>query len=167
MPPPSLGSPLLARPASMCQSLAMSFPGLFRYLPNPVLPIRPGFPGLRYGGSCQRMMPRHEIFQPTRSDMGIDLSRRNVGMTEHFLQGTQIGTVIQEMRGEGVTQDMRRDGGGTDLRPDGDGREHLPETLPGQMVAGPTRRKQPRRDFGAFREKDRPFRQVRRESRLC
>ena len=40
--------------------------------------------------------------------MGIDLGRGNIGMTQQFLDASQIGTVIQEVGGEGVAQHMRR-----------------------------------------------------------
>ena len=52
------------------------------------------------------MMPGYEFLQPTGSDMCIDLSRRDIGMTQHFLQRPEIGAVIEEMRREGVAQDM-------------------------------------------------------------
>ena len=39
--------------------------------------------------------------------MGIDLGRGNIGMTQQFLDASQIGTVIQEVGGEGVAQHMR------------------------------------------------------------
>jgi hypothetical protein len=34
--------------------------------------------------------------------MGIDLGRRDVHVTEHFLDRAQIGPSLQEMRGEGM-----------------------------------------------------------------
>ncbi len=38
--------------------------------------------------------------------MGVDLRRRNVGVTEHFLNDAQIGAVPQQMRREAVSQKM-------------------------------------------------------------
>ncbi|MEY2721761.1 MAG: hypothetical protein RL597_1206 [Pseudomonadota bacterium] len=41
-------------------------------------------------------------------DVGIDLSRRQIGVTQEHLHHAQISAVIEQMRGEGVTQGMRR-----------------------------------------------------------
>ena len=41
-------------------------------------------------------------------DMGVYLGRRQTAMSQQHLHGAQIGTVIQQMRGEGMPQRMRR-----------------------------------------------------------
>ena len=46
-------------------------------------------------------------FQPLLIDMGVDLSRRNVGVPEHLLNDAQIGAVAQQMRGKTVSEQMR------------------------------------------------------------
>lgn len=46
-------------------------------------------------------------FQSLLIDMRIDLRRRNVGVTEHFLDDAQIGAVPQQMRREAVPQKVR------------------------------------------------------------
>ena len=43
-------------------------------------------------------------FQSLLIDVCINLRRRNVGVTKHFLDDTQIGTVPQQMRREAVSQ---------------------------------------------------------------
>jgi|GEM_PF-4512262 len=41
--------------------------------------------------------------------MGIDLCRRNRGVTEELLDGANIGTVGEESCGEGMSEGMSRD----------------------------------------------------------
>ena len=41
------------------------------------------------------------------TDSGIDLGGSEIGVTQHFLHGTQIGTSVQKMSGKGVAQRMR------------------------------------------------------------
>ena len=40
-------------------------------------------------------------------DVGIDLRRGKIAVTEQHLHHTQIGAVIQQMRGKGVAQGVR------------------------------------------------------------
>ena len=35
-------------------------------------------------------------------DMGVDLRRREIGVTQHLLHRAQIGAALQEMSGKGV-----------------------------------------------------------------
>ena len=49
-----------------------------------------------------------DFFQLRRIDMGIDLSRRDVRMAEHGLDGSQIRPPLQQVCGEGVAKHMRR-----------------------------------------------------------
>lgn len=44
----------------------------------------------------------------SRFDVRVNLRGRDVGVTEHFLNGAQIGAVLQQMRGETMTQRVRR-----------------------------------------------------------
>ena len=41
------------------------------------------------------------------TDSGIDLGGGEIGVTQHFLHSTQIGTPVQKMSGKGVTQRVR------------------------------------------------------------
>ena len=41
-------------------------------------------------------------------DVRVNLRGRDVAVTEHFLDSTQIGAVLQQMRGETMTQSVRR-----------------------------------------------------------
>lgn len=41
-------------------------------------------------------------------DVGVDLRRRDVSVAEHFLDRTQVGPVIEQMRREGMTQHVGR-----------------------------------------------------------
>ena len=43
-------------------------------------------------------------------DVRVDLRRRNVDVSEHLLDGAQIGAALEQVRREGVTQRVRRDG---------------------------------------------------------
>ena len=54
--------------------------------------------------------------QPAAIDMRIDLRGRDVGMTKHRLQRTQIRAACQQMRGKGMAQDMRTDFAGINAR---------------------------------------------------
>jgi hypothetical protein len=40
-------------------------------------------------------------------DCAVNLSRGDVGMAKHLLNGTEIGTSAQEMGGEAVPEDVR------------------------------------------------------------
>ena len=50
--------------------------------------------------------PMHR-FQPLLIDMRIDLRRRNIGVTQHFLNNPQIGAVPEQMRRETVPEKVR------------------------------------------------------------
>ena len=52
--------------------------------------------------------------QPIALDMGIDLGRRDIGMAEHLLYAAQIGAVVEQMAGEGMTQHVRRQARGVE-----------------------------------------------------
>src|SRR5262245_14034756 len=55
-----------------------------------------------------RMLAR--LFDDTRAtDLRVDLSRRDVGVSEHRLDGAQIGAALDEVGRERVTQLVRRD----------------------------------------------------------
>ena len=41
--------------------------------------------------------------------MGVDFSRGNAGMTEHFLDNTKVCPVFHKMRGKGMTEGVGRD----------------------------------------------------------
>src|SRR5437660_7405987 len=41
--------------------------------------------------------------------MRINLRRRDVGVAEELLHDAEIGSVLQEMAGEGMAEDVRRD----------------------------------------------------------
>ena len=98
----------------------------------------------------QRMQVAHQAFQALLDHMGIDLGGRDVGMAEQRLHDAQIGAVMQQMAGKGMTQHMRAD---QPRRQAGGGGEFLQvarEMLPGQMPAFAERRKQPFRAGGVF-----------------
>ena len=46
------------------------------------------------------------VLQACPGDMGVDLGRRQVAVPEQHLQGTQVGAVIQQVRGKGMAQHM-------------------------------------------------------------
>ena len=45
--------------------------------------------------------------EPRLEDVGINLSGRQIGVTEHHLDGTQVGPAVQQMRRKRVSQDVR------------------------------------------------------------
>lgn len=53
-------------------------------------------------------MPRMKLFQALACNMRIDLCGRNVSMPQQKLDHTQVGTVIQKVRGKSMTKDVRR-----------------------------------------------------------
>src|SRR5580658_10599519 len=57
----------------------------------------------------QRMRRRHQPGQPLDIDMGIDLRRRDVGMSQHLLYAAQIRPMGQQMRRERMAQHVRRE----------------------------------------------------------
>ena len=48
-----------------------------------------------------------DSFQALLIDMGINLRRGDIGVTEHFLNDAQVGAVAQQMGGKTVSQQMR------------------------------------------------------------
>ena len=48
-----------------------------------------------------------DSFQALLIDMGINLRRGDIGVTEHFLDDAQVGAVAQQMRRKTVPQQMR------------------------------------------------------------
>ena len=48
------------------------------------------------------------LFKMSVGDVCVDLRRRNVRMAKHLLDRTDIGTVLNKMRGERMPQSMRR-----------------------------------------------------------
>ena len=63
--------------------------------------------------------------------MGVNLGRRNVGVTKKLLHDTQIGAILQEMAGKSVAQDMR-----TDASPVDSGQRRHELEIPGEGLAG-------------------------------
>ena len=49
-------------------------------------------------------------FEFAVGDVGIDLSGRDIGVTEEELDGAEVGAVAQEIGGEAVAESMRGDG---------------------------------------------------------
>ena len=48
-----------------------------------------------------------EASQPLFYDMGVDLRRGDVGVTEKLLHRAQVRAPLQEMAGKGMTEHMR------------------------------------------------------------
>ena len=51
-------------------------------------------------------LPVHS-FEPLLIDMSVNLRRRNIGMTQHFLNNPQIRTVSEQVRREAMPQKVR------------------------------------------------------------
>jgi hypothetical protein len=82
----------------------------------------------------QRMRRFDQPAQPLALHMRIDLRRRNIGVSEHLLHASEVGPVIEQMAGKGMTQHMGRQPGR--IEPGGKGQllEHLAAALPCQMA---------------------------------
>ena len=50
------------------------------------------------------------LLQILTIDVGVDLRRRYVCVTEHFLHRSKIGSALEQMRRKGVAHGMRTDG---------------------------------------------------------
>jgi len=48
----------------------------------------------------------HQFAQPVGLDMGVDLRRRDIGVTQHLLDAAQIGAVVEQMAGKCMAQDI-------------------------------------------------------------
>lgn len=81
--------------------------------------------------------------QPFRLHMGVDLGGADVRMAEKGLDGAQVRSAFEEMRGEGMTERVRRDGPpdaglkgeSLDALPDELTRERRPKAVDKEMVA--------------------------------
>ena len=91
----------------------------------------------------QRVQVAHHSLHSFVEHMRIDLCRRNIGMTEQFLDDAQIGAILQQMAGEGVAQHVRADPRRRDSCRSGNGLEVAGEKLAAQIPASALRRKQP------------------------
>ena len=54
------------------------------------------------------MVSKNQIVQPLLHNVGIDLRCCDIAMAEQGLDSAQIGTVLEQMAGEGMPQYMRR-----------------------------------------------------------
>ena len=50
-----------------------------------------------------------ELAEALPGHVGVDLGGGDVGVAEHALYRPQVGAVLQQVRGEGVTQGVRGD----------------------------------------------------------
>src|SRR4051812_551320 len=57
------------------------------------------------------MSVRIRVAEAGRIDPSVNLCGRDRGVAEQLLDRAQVGTALQEMRGEAVTQRVRRDSG--------------------------------------------------------
>src|SRR5574341_784578 len=75
-----------------------------------------------------------DSFQVCPGDMGVDLSRRDIGVPQHHLDRSEIGAALEEVGGKRVAERVRAYRTVDPCRPRV-GAENLPQTLAGQ---GPT-----------------------------
>ena len=50
-----------------------------------------------------------DLHQPSHVEMRVALGRADTGVAEQFLDGTEVGAGLQQVRGERVPQRMRAD----------------------------------------------------------
>jgi hypothetical protein len=49
------------------------------------------------------------VSKPRPHDMGINLGRRDIGMTQHDLHTAQVGATLEEMGGKTMTEHVGRE----------------------------------------------------------
>src|SRR5689334_22420876 len=77
------------------------------------------------------MMLLIHALQPVYRNMGIDLCRRDIRMTQNCLHSAEVGAVFNHMRGTTVAQHMRA---GIASRICGRSTDHLPDPLPAEFA---------------------------------
>src|SRR5438270_13760411 len=77
------------------------------------------------GGPCKRMRRFDNLLQSLARDMGIDLRRRDIGMSQEGLYASEIGPALHEMSRESMPQNMRRQPLRIDSRANRDVRQKL------------------------------------------
>ena len=84
-----------------------------------------------------RMWVRTEIRVTSAGvrNMGIELGRAEVRVTEHLLHAAEIGTSFEEVRGEGVAQEVRVHAGGVEPRLGGQAAEDEERSRPGERAS--------------------------------
>ena len=97
----------LSYPPDFLSKLADATKSIFPCQPNLALflqILRLFFPSLLKRFRLATWLPGEErrvhLFQSFAFDMGVDLCRRNVGMSEHRLDRPKIGAASQQMRGK-------------------------------------------------------------------
>ncbi len=83
-----------------------------------------------------------QLHQPLAVDMGVDLRRRDIGMTEQGLERAQVRSPGQQVSGKCMPQNMGTDPLGRDPRLPRQPAHDLKQPHPADMPA--TARKQPR-----------------------
>ena len=86
------------------------------------------------GASFPRMMLAVHFFKARAVDMRINLRRRNIGVAEHRLNGSQIRATFEQMGGERMAQGVRRHAL-IDPRRQRIATDKLPEALPAERLA--------------------------------
>jgi len=85
--------------------------------------------------SFSRMIALVDFFQPGAVHMGVDLSGRDICVTQHGLDRTKIGPALKQVSCEGMAEAVRRDpffdAGGAGIMVN-----QLPKSLAGQRLAG-------------------------------
>lgn len=67
--------------------------------------------------------------------VGVELGCRKIGMAEHFLNGSEVGSSLQEVGREGVAEEMRVDAERVETRFCGQLPEDQERARPGQRAA--------------------------------
>ncbi len=52
------------------------------------------------------MVLRMQVLQALPGNVGVDGGRRNISMTQQDLNRPQVGTMVEQMCGEGMSQSM-------------------------------------------------------------
>jgi hypothetical protein len=81
------------------------------------------------------MSPKIRLSSPAVRDVGVQLGRAEVGVTEHLLNAPQVGAAVEQVRGERVPQQMGMDALRVEPRDGGDSSQDQERARPGERPA--------------------------------
>ena len=62
------------------------------------------------------MCPEIQLAAPRIGYVRVELCRGEIGVAEHFLNGSEVGASLEQVSGEGMPEDVRVDAGGVEPR---------------------------------------------------
>src|SRR5207244_3699589 len=102
--------------------------------------------------SRPRMMLLIDLSHPARRNVGVNLRGGDIGVAQDGLHRSEIGAVLNHVRGATMPKHVRTHVTADSLRPSS---YHLPQPLPGKL-SPPATDEEPRRIFGEQRAHGQP-----------